>query len=309
VGTDARGDVFIVAIPTSLSAPTITSANNATFTETIAGNFSVNAIGNPIPSFTQAGGTGLPSGVTFTDNGNGTATIGGTPTASGVFTFTITATNSQGSTNQPFTLTVNPASTTFPPTITTPNSATFVVNVLSSFSVLTTGTPTPSLSESGTLPAGVTFTDEGNGTALITGTPTGPGTFPFTITASNGISPNAVQPFTLTVGQFQNSVVTGTFIYPNGSPVASGLYQWQLSSDAVEISTVAMVPMVIPGTLDANGNMIQQLVFNDQLQTAFGASTTYQLTVKDSGGRQVWNGTYYLTGTAANLNLIPPQGS
>ncbi|PMP74391.1 MAG: hypothetical protein C0183_21340 [Roseiflexus castenholzii] len=35
----------------------------------------------------------LPSGVTFTPNSNGTATISGTPTAGGVFTLTITNAN------------------------------------------------------------------------------------------------------------------------------------------------------------------------------------------------------------------------
>src|SRR5256886_7151586 len=35
----------------------------------------------------------------------------------------------------------------------------------------TTGTPTPSLTESGTLPSGVTFKDNGNGTATLSGTP------------------------------------------------------------------------------------------------------------------------------------------
>ena len=35
----------------------------------------------------------------------------------------------------------------------------------------TTGFPTPTVSESGALPGGVTFTDNGNGTATLSGTP------------------------------------------------------------------------------------------------------------------------------------------
>ena len=49
----------------------------------------------------------------------------------------------------------------------------------------------------------MTFTDNGNGTATLAGTPaagTG-GTYPITITATNGVSPNATQTFTLTVNQ------------------------------------------------------------------------------------------------------------
>ena len=65
----------------------------------------------------------------------------------------------------------------------------------------TTGFPTPALSETGALPTGVTFVDNGDGTATLAGTPaagTG-GTYPLTITATNGVSPDATQTFTLTV--------------------------------------------------------------------------------------------------------------
>ena len=49
----------------------------------------------------------------------------------------------------------------------------------------TTGTPTPALSESGTLPSGVSFVDNGNGTATLAGTPAAgtQGTYPITIGA------------------------------------------------------------------------------------------------------------------------------
>ncbi|HET9102423.1 MAG TPA: putative Ig domain-containing protein [Solirubrobacteraceae bacterium] len=89
------------------------------------------------------------------------------------------------------------------PVITSANHTTLSTGQAGSFTVTTSGTPAPSLSESGTLPAGVTFTDHGNGTASLSGTPaagTG-GSYPLTITAANGVSPNATQSFTLTVDQ------------------------------------------------------------------------------------------------------------
>lgn len=103
-------------------------------------------------------------------------------------------------------------------------------------------------------------------------------------------------------------VVTGTFQYPNGSPVASGVYQFKLSQDAIQVSatTACIVPPLFTGSLDANGNLTATFLFNDVLSTTAGLNTTYQLTVKANGGGQVWNEQYYLTGTAANLNLIPP---
>jgi hypothetical protein len=60
--------------------------------------------------------------------------------------------------------------------------------------VTATGTPPPTITESGALPDGVTFFG-----GLLGGTPTETGTFQLIFTAQNGISPNATQNFTLTV--------------------------------------------------------------------------------------------------------------
>lgn len=90
---------------------------------------------------------------------------------------------------------------TVAPTITSASTATFPLNEASSFTVTTTGLPTPTLSISGTLPEGLSFTDNGDGTATITGTPgpAGSGRYALTITASNGTAPDATLDFTLLV--------------------------------------------------------------------------------------------------------------
>ena len=74
-------------------------------------------------------------------------------------------------------------------------------------------TPLPSLFEQGLLPAHVTFVDNGDGTATLSGTaPSGTAaTYPITITASNGVSPDASQSFSLSV------VPIATTSLPNGS--------------------------------------------------------------------------------------------
>jgi hypothetical protein len=70
-----------------------------------------------------------------------------------------------------------------------------------------------------------------------------------------------------------------------------------------------VVPKLISGQLDANGNMTATAIGNDALINASGQNTTYQLTIKDAGGGQVWNETYFFTGAAANLNVVLPSGS
>jgi hypothetical protein len=87
------------------------------------------------------------------------------------------------------------------PQITSPSTATFLVGRAGSFKVIATGVPTPSLSEAGLLPAGVTFTDNGDGTATLTGTPAsdGAGSYQLRLTAAGAVSPDATQSFTLIV--------------------------------------------------------------------------------------------------------------
>ncbi len=117
-GSDTNNNVvdFIAAVGSpgtanaaAATAPTITSANTATFTQNVAGSFQVTATGNPAPTFSTAGP--LPTGVTLSSSG----LLSGTPTQSGTFTFTITATNGTSpDATQTFTLTVTPAQTVTP---------------------------------------------------------------------------------------------------------------------------------------------------------------------------------------------------
>ncbi|MGA7343575.1 MAG: Ig-like domain repeat protein, partial [Terracidiphilus sp.] len=144
--------------------------------------------GYPSPTFSETGA--LPSGVTFTSSG----VLSGTPAAGtgGVYTITFTTSNGIGSNaTQTFTLTVDQ-----PPSITNASIATFTIGVAGSFTVTASGYPSPTFSETGVLPTGVIFTSSG----LLSGTPSGAsGTYPLTITASNGVGSIATQSFTLTV--------------------------------------------------------------------------------------------------------------
>ena len=88
------------------------------------------------------------------------------------------------------------------PAITSAASTPFAVGSAGSFIVATTGSPTPAITRGGaSLPAGVTFVDNGDGTGTLGGTPAArtQGTYNLTFTASNGVSPDATQDFTLTV--------------------------------------------------------------------------------------------------------------
>jgi PKD repeat protein len=136
----------------------------------------------------------LPSGITFTDNGNGTATLAGTPglDQGGVYKVTFTAANTFGSVTQSFTLSVDQA-----PAITSASSASATHGKTFSFTFTATGYPLPTVTHTGTV-RGLTYTRGTNGTATLSGTPTKAGTYTLTITATNSVGTTS-QTFTLTV--------------------------------------------------------------------------------------------------------------
>ncbi len=110
-----------------------------------------------------------------------------------------------------------------PPVFTSAATVTATTGAKFSFAVQTTGNPIPTLSQSGTLPAGLTFTASGSG-ATIAGTPTGPsGTFPVTLVANNSLG---ITQQTLTVSVVQPAapgylvVEKNGTLYPYGQAVA-----------------------------------------------------------------------------------------
>jgi hypothetical protein len=93
------------------------------------------------------------------------------------------------------------------------SSATFTVGTFGTFAVTTSGTPTPALSYTGSLPSGVTFVDNHNGTATLSGTPN-VGTaavYQVTFVANNGAGNPVSQSFTLTVENTQGGLPPSTF--------------------------------------------------------------------------------------------------
>ena len=159
------------------------------------------------------GGFSVPNGTPVTFGGTLDSSVNPTNTTltsgQAASTYTAGSTTGAGSgtakvNNQTVSVTINIGA---PPTITSANNTTFTVGVAGTFTVTTTGTPAPTLSDGGaTLPSGVSFHDNGNGTATLAGTPAQAGPFPFTITAANGFTPNASQSFTLNVSQASTSI-------------------------------------------------------------------------------------------------------
>ena len=225
-------------------APTITSGASATMVLNTAGSVTVTATGFPIPSLGEAGA--LPTGLHFQDHGNGTASLTGTPTTGGVFNISFTAANGIGSAAvKSFTLAVNQA-----PSITSANSAVFDIHLLNSFTVTTIGTPAPSITRTGSLPGGVSFVDNHNGTGTLSGTPAATGAFHLTFSATNGLGATATQSFTLSVIVQANQNISFPSI-PNQAFGAGPLALNATASSGLPVSY-----MVISGPASISGNLL-----------------------------------------------------
>ncbi len=151
--------------------------------------------GYPLPSITSSP---LPTGVTLTDLGTGSATLGGTPVTGdgGVHPITITATNGVATVSQSFTLTVYEA-----PSVVVPTSVSVTDGVgMTPVTVTYSGYPAPKVTATG-LPKGLSLVNNLNGTATISGTPGAKdpaGTDTVTIHASSKAG-TATQSFPVTI--------------------------------------------------------------------------------------------------------------
>jgi hypothetical protein len=260
--------------------PSITSdADDAVLPGISMTPFTVNTTGTPTPSLAE---TGMPSWATFTDNMNGTATIsttGANVPVAGTYTFMIGAQNGAGSVSQTFTLLVSAAAS---PAFTTASGDAVPINEAFSFTISATGAPDdPTISESGALPIGVTFTG-GTDSATLSGTPTVAGLFPITMTATNS-GGTVTQSFLLTV----NPQSTPTISNPTNSAPAcaqpSKTFQFTVTGTGFQpgatVSSGGMPGTVIVIVVDSSHLTV--------VGTASSTSNAYQFVVTNPDGGAV----------------------
>ncbi len=186
-GTILNDDVVVTVGPASLPAATAGSAYSQ----------NLSASGGTAPYTFAVTAGALPTGLTLSVTG----VLSGTPTASGSFNFTATATDSGGSPtsgNRAYTLTVAGATVTLP--VTSLPAGTAGQAYSSAINPAAGGiAPYTYAVTAGALPAGITL----NGSSgALTGTPGTVGSFAFSVTATDstsGTPSQATQSYSLTI--------------------------------------------------------------------------------------------------------------
>jgi large repetitive protein len=297
-GTTGTGSPFTVAqnYIISVAAPTIV-VNPATLPNPTAGiaySQTLTASGGVGPYGFTLGGGSLPSGITLASSG----ALSGTSNQVGTFNIAVTATDANGQTgSRAYTLTIAAPTLTLAPAAGV-QTLTYGAPYTQAFTAGGSAGPFNYVL-SGALPTGVTFS--GN---TLSGTPTAPGSYPVTVTATDTVLTGAGAPFSITQDYVLNvpapTITVNPATLPN--PAAGAAYSQTVTvTGGVAPYSTAVTSGTLPTgiTLSSGGALSG---------TSFEVGT-YNITVTgtDANG-QTGSRAYTLTIAAPTLTLAPAAG-
>ena len=298
-GATGTGAPFTVArnYTITVAAPAI-AVNPATLPNPAAGTAysqTLTATGGAAPYGFAVSAGSLPAGITLATGG----TLSGTSNAVGTFNFTVTATDVNGQTgSRAYTVTINAPTLTLTPAAGT-LTATYAAPYTQTFTAGGSSGPY-SYVLAGALPAGVAFS--GN---TLSGTPTAPGSYPITVTATDTALTGAGAPFSIARNYTLNvpapSIVVNPATLPN--PTAGTPYSQTL------IATGGASPYgfaVSAGSLPSGLTLSTGGVLSG---TSFQIGTfNFTVTATDTNG-QTGARAYTVTINAPTLTLTPAAGT
>ncbi|HOP06244.1 MAG TPA: Ig-like domain-containing protein [candidate division Zixibacteria bacterium] len=283
-GTATDDEVVTITVnDAGNQAPVLAAIGSQLVVEAINLNFTISATDPDatIPSFTA---DNLPTGATFTDNGDGTGTFDWTPgyTDAGSYDVTFTASDGSLTDDEVVTITVNDAGNQAPVLAAIgAQSTTEDVNLNFNISATDADGTTPSFTADN-LPTGATFTDNGDGTATFDWTPgyTDAGSYDVTFTASDGTATDD-EVVTITVNDAGNQVPVLAAIGAQ-STTENILLNFAISATDPDATIPTLTATNLPtgATFTDNGDGTGTFDWTP----AFGDAGTYNVTFTASDG-------------------------
>jgi outer membrane autotransporter protein len=272
--TNASGTSAAATVTVTVSDPTLAIADGGPANGTAGTAFSrtFSFSGGAAP-YTMAV-TGLPAGLSVTNNTADTVTVSGTPTVAGSFTLTVSGDDSSTG-NGPFSISQTFPLTIAAPTLTlTPGTlANGVVGAAYTASFSTSGGTAPYgyAVTAGTLPAGLSLAAGGT----LSGTPTTPGTNSFTVTTTDALGFTASQAYTLTVDANAPTAAADSASTLSDQAVLIAV----TANDTGDITGIAIVDAPSDGTAVVSG-----LDVNYTPNAGFSGTDTFTYTATGPGG-------------------------
>ncbi|NWF91108.1 MAG: putative Ig domain-containing protein, partial [Ignavibacteriaceae bacterium] len=238
-GLQGVGYCYTNIVPTITSVPEKFGVVNQPYV------YDVQAAGIPAVTYSL---TTFPSGMTINAN---SGLIQWTPVSNGIFDVTVVASNSFGpSSTQSFRIIVQSQGNIAPVITSTPVTS-GTIGQLYSYDVEASGLPTPTYSLT-VSPSGMTINST---SGLIQWTPVAGGTFNVTVVATNGVSPDAQQSFSITVPAIQDTAPTITSV-PDTTGVVGQLYLYDVQATGSGVITYSLTVNPSGMTINASSGLI-----------------------------------------------------
>ncbi len=252
-GTTTTTQSFTIAVGNTNDAPTFDSTAVTSATEDTAYSYSITTSDVDGDSLTISATT-IPSWLTLTDNGDGTATLTGTPTNSEVGDHSVVLTVSDGTTTTTQSFTIAVGNTNDAPTFDSTAVTSATEDTAYNYTITTSDVDGDGLTIAATtLPSWLTLTDNGDGTAILTGTPTNSevGDHSVVLTVSDGTT-TTTQSFTIAVGNtndaptFDSTAVT--------SATEDSAYSYSITTSDVDGDSLTISATTLPSWLSLTDN-------------------------------------------------------
>jgi len=224
-------------------SPIFTSSPVSSSTENIAYSYSITATDGDSDPITISGTT-IPTWLTLTDNGSGSATLSGTPATSNIGTHSVilSATDGTDNTSQSFSIVVSEAAGGNNAPLFSSTAVTSAIELQAyTYNITASDSDGDNLTISGTtIPAWLTLTDNGDRTAMLTGTPASSdiGTHVVLLNVNDGTE-STTQSFNINVSAADGSSNASDLFfseYIEGSSFNKGLEIANFTGSSIDLS-------------------------------------------------------------------------